>query len=166
MNIGKNQLELKIEKAVSLLVEYMPVGKERKKPILMHALRVGMYLYDNDYSEDVVLAGFLHDIIEWTDSPKELLGDEFGQHVLDIVLANTKDRSIEDKQERRKDYIERCVQVGQDALIVKAADTIDSYNFYQATENQGEIERSVDIAKLLNKTGVDDQIFSELKNIF
>ncbi|MFH1632259.1 MAG: HD domain-containing protein [bacterium] len=168
MNLGNTQLEFKIEKALRLLTEFMPADEDRKKPILMHALRVGMSLYERGYSEDVVIAGFLHDIIEWAESPEKFIREEFGQKVFDIIKANTKDRSIEDLHERRKDYVERCVKVGVEALIVKTADTLDSYNFYQATNVPDEIERSQEIGNLLLDSvpdGVEDPIFDQLKSI-
>lgn len=64
MNLGNKELELTFERAVKLLTLHMPVGEDRKKPILMHAIRVGLYLYEHDYSPDVVIAGLLHDILE------------------------------------------------------------------------------------------------------
>jgi len=58
-------LNLKFEKAVRLLVEYMPHSDaDSRKPILFHDIRVGVYLYENGYSENIVLAGVLHDAIE------------------------------------------------------------------------------------------------------
>jgi guanosine-3',5'-bis(diphosphate) 3'-pyrophosphohydrolase len=168
MNIGNKQLDLKVEKAVRLLVEYIPEEKDRQKNILTHALRVGMYLYDNDYSEDVVIAGLLHDIVEWTDGPKDVVENEFGKHVLDIVLANTKDRSIGDKTERRKDMIERCSKTGIDALVVKATDTLDSHLFYQSINDLAEIQRAVDIGRIILSVITNemaDPIFEKLKEL-
>lgn len=167
-NLGNTEIELKFEKAVQLLCRYMPVGEERKKPLLMHALRVGMYLYERNYSATVVLGGLLHDLLEWTESPDDLVRTEFGDEVYAIVKANTKDRKIADPVERRREYIERCVVVGEDALIVKAADTLDSYRFYTSANNPDELKRSVDIAKtILEKLPADmsDPIFDELKRI-
>lgn len=168
MNLGNISLELNFEKAVKLLCEYMPVGEERKKPLLMHALRVGMYLYERNYSADVVLAGLLHDILEWTESSDEAVRSEYGDHVYAIIKANTKDRSIADPVERRREYIDHCVVVGKDALIVKAADTLDSYQFYTSVKNPEELSRSVDIAKtILEKlpSYFHDPIFSELEKV-
>jgi len=149
MNLGNITLENKCEKAVRLLSQYAPAEENRKKPILMHALRVGMYLYEHNYAEDVVLAGLLHDTIEWTDCSAKLIQDTFGPHILAIVLANTKDRGIENEVERQKDLINRCLIVGKDALIVKAADTLDSYSFYESTNNQEEIQRAIIIGKVI-----------------
>ena len=166
MHLGNKELELAFEKAVNLLCQYMPVGEERKKPLLMHSLRVGMYFYGHDYSSDIVMGGLLHDILEWTESPEDMLKKEFGENVHAIVQANTKNRQIDDPIERRREYIDRCIQVGEEALIVKAADTIDSYDFYQAVDNSEEIEGSVDIAKtVLEKKpeGFKDSIFKKLE---
>ncbi len=38
MNIGSKDLEFKFERAVALLVRYMPVAKHESKPIIMHAI--------------------------------------------------------------------------------------------------------------------------------
>jgi len=168
MNLGNNDLELKFEKAVKLLCESMPVGEERKKPLLMHVLRVAMHLYDRDYSEHIVLGGLLHDVLEWTESPDEMIRGEFGEDVYAIVKANTKDRSIVAPAIRRREYIDRCIQSGQEALIVKAADTLDSYRYYTAVRNLDEVARSVDIAKtILEKLPCDfnDPIFNELEKL-
>jgi (p)ppGpp synthase/HD superfamily hydrolase len=60
------ELNIKFEKAVRLLVEHLPFSEDNsKKPRLFHAIRVGVYLYEQGYSENIVLAGILHDAIEW-----------------------------------------------------------------------------------------------------
>jgi len=57
-------LNVKFEKGVRLLVEHFPVSDETgRKPVLFHDIRVGVYLYEHGYSEDVVLAGLLHEDI-------------------------------------------------------------------------------------------------------
>lgn len=168
MNLENKELERKFEKALSLLCQYMPVGEERKKPLLMHSLRVGMYLYERAYSSDIVIAGLLHDILEWTEGPEDLLKKEFGENVYTIVKANTKNRQIEDPAERRREYIDRCIQVGEEALIVKAADTLDSYRFYQTVGDPEEMKRSMDIVKtILEKLpeGFKDDIFKEIEQV-
>ncbi|MFH1404801.1 MAG: HD domain-containing protein [Patescibacteria group bacterium] len=166
MNLANKQLEIKFEKAVRLLCEHVPFDPDRKKSILMHALRVGMYLSEHNYSDEIVVAGLLHDLLEWTGASEDLIRDECGEHVLEIIKANTKNRDIEDVNERHKDYVNRCSSVGTDALIVKAADTLDSYHFYTAVNNPDEIERSKSIAKLIiEHTDNQDPIFKKLNKI-
>ncbi|NTW45723.1 MAG: HD domain-containing protein [Candidatus Moranbacteria bacterium] len=135
-------IDVEFERAVRALAERMPVSEEgSRKPILFHDIRVGVFLYGKGYSRNIVLAGLLHDALEWSDMSEEALRDGFGEDVLRIVQANSKDRTIEDSRERIDDMVRRCAEVGEDALIVKTADTIDSFEHYTKTGNTGEIER-------------------------
>ncbi|MFH1789790.1 MAG: HD domain-containing protein, partial [bacterium] len=114
-----------------------------------------------------VNAGLLHDLIEWTDNPEKIIKDDFGEEVYNIVLANTKNREIEDPAETQRDYVNRCAEVGKDALIVKSADTLDSYQYYSTVKYDKGIERSRVIARLiLNKVENDtDPIFNKLREM-
>jgi (p)ppGpp synthase/HD superfamily hydrolase len=165
MNLANQQLQIQFERAMKVLCEHVSVSTEKRKPQLMHCLRVGIYLFENDYSEDVVIGGLLHDMLEWTNCSEGVIREEFGQRVLDIVRANTKNRDIKDQKKRQEDYVDRCAQVGDEALIVKAADALDSYQYYVAIKRQKEIDRSVAIAKLIIEKGLKDKIVNELKKI-
>ena len=85
------KLNLDFEKAVRLLAQNIPVSKnDSRKPILFHDIRVGVYLYECEYSSDIILGGLLHDILEWSTLKEDVLRSEFGDAVTRIVLANTK----------------------------------------------------------------------------
>lgn len=160
-------LNLEFEKAVRLLAKHFPPADENsRKPALFHDLRVGVYLYENGYSREVVLAGFLHDAIEWSDITEQMLREEFGDDVANLVLACTKDDSITDKQAKTKKLIKRCVQAGQDALIVKAADIIDSFKWYSGQDNKEELQycqRNAEAIFKFKPGDFNDKIFDELK---
>jgi (p)ppGpp synthase/HD superfamily hydrolase len=163
-------LNIKFEKAVRLLAEHFPLSNDNedsRKPVLFHDIRVGVYLYENGYPEDVVLAGLLHDAIEWSDITEQMLRDEFDENVVRLVLANTKNDSIEDKFEKTDELIKRCIQNGQDALIVKATDIIDSFKWYSSQNNEDEQKYCMRNANAIFKFKPDDfedKIFIELKN--
>jgi len=159
--------ETKYKNLIDFLKETIPEDAGKNKPLLPHLLRVGTFLHDHGYSEEVVKAGLLHDMIEWTDHPQHLICDSYGEHVYEIVLANTKNRDITNPQQRREDYVNRCANVGLDALIVKAADILDSYAYYSEHGNTTELDRSVQIAKLI-LAKVDkslDPIFEKLDDL-
>jgi (p)ppGpp synthase/HD superfamily hydrolase len=160
-------LNIDLEKAIRLLTKYAPISDEKsRKPMLPHDIRVGTYLYENGYSRDVVLAGILHDTIEFTDITKEMLKSEFGDEVLKLVLASTKDDSIVDKFEKTEELIKRCVENGENALIVKTADIIDSFKYYTAVKKEDEIEYCMRNAKTILKykpENFNDKIFDVLK---
>lgn len=161
-------LDIEFEQAVRMLVEHMPpLEKGSRKPILFHDIRVGTALYRKGYPRDIVLAGLLHDAIEWSDITEDMLRETFGKNILQIVLANSKNRSIENSGERIDDMMRRCVAVGKSALIVKVADTIDSFEHYAKTGNQEEIEHHCkpNAESILKYLPADfhDPIFDELR---
>ena len=162
-------LNIKFEKAVRILSEYMPPSDENsRKPVMFHDIRVGVYLYENGYSEDVVLAGVLHDAIEWSGADEQLLRDEFGDNVVRLIFASTKDDTIADKVEKTNELIQRCVQNGQDALIVKTADIIDSFKWYSSQNNEDELKnhcvKNANAIFKFKPEDFDDKIFNELKS--
>ena len=164
----KKSLNVEFEKAVRILSEYMPPSDENsRKPVMFHDIRVGVYLYENGYSQDVVLAGILHDTIEWSGADEHLLRDEFGDVVVKLIFACTKDDTIADKVEKINELIQRCVQNGQDALVVKTADIIDSFKWYSSQDNKGELQycmRNADAIFKYKPDNFEDKIFDELKS--
>lgn len=160
-------LSIEFEKAVRLLTLHMPPSDENsRKPILFHDIRVGVYLYENGYAQDIVLAGVLHDAIEWSNITEQMLKEEFGDTVVKLILASTKNDSIVDKKEKTIELIKRCVQNGQDALIVKTADIIDSFKWYSEQDNQGELlycMRNANAIFEFKPDDFNDKIFNELE---
>lgn len=159
---------IKFEEAVRLLTEYMALSDEKsRKPVLFHSIRVGTYLYENNYSQDIVLAGILHDALEWSGINEQVLRDRFGDNVTRLVLANTKDDSIKDSSEKIVELTNRCIRNGEDALIVKTVDIIDSFKFYSKVDNTDELMYCVKNGKTILKFKPDnytDPVFDILKN--
>lgn len=160
-------LNVKFEQAIRFLVNHFPVSDETsRKPVLFHDIRVGVYLYNNEYSEDIVLAGLLHDAIEWSSATEEMLQNEFGDNVVKLVLASTKDDSITNKHEKTNELIKRSIGNGQDALIIKAADIIDSFKWYSSQNQEEQLKycmRNSDAIFKFKPADFDDKIFEELK---
>jgi (p)ppGpp synthase/HD superfamily hydrolase len=160
-------LNLKFERGVRFLVQHFPPSDESsRKPVLFHDIRVGTSLYNHGYSENIVLAGLLHDVIEWSDATEQMVRDEFGDDVTKLVLANTKDDSITDKNEKTTELIKRCVAAGQDALIIKTTDILDSFAWYTSQNNTEQLEYCVrNATAILTYKPADfgDKIFDELR---
>ena len=159
-------LNIKFENGVRFLVQHFPPSDESsRKPVLFHSIRVGVYLYNHRYSEDVVLAGLLHDAIEWSSATKDMVRDEFGENALKLVLANTKDDAIEDKYKKTAELIQRCVKNGQDALIIKTADILDSFKWYASQDNIDQLKycmRNTSAIFKYKRSDFNDPIFDEL----
>lgn len=164
MNLSTN---LEFEKAVRFLAERLPESAANsRKPLLFHDIRVGVYLYERGYTEDIVIAGLLHDVLEWSDTYEDELENEFGKDILRLVQANTKDDTILDKEDKTNELIKRCVAAGEKALIIKAADILDSFKWYSSQNNKGELEYCLRNAKAILKykpEDFDDKIIEEIR---
>ena len=79
------------------------------KPIF-HSIRVGSWLYFHGYETNIVIAGFLHDIIEDTNLTEQSSSDDFGIEVASIVIANTKNTNITEKKARNDELIKKCLE--------------------------------------------------------
>ena len=164
----KKELNIKFEKAVRLLSEHFPESDETtRKPVLFHDIRVGVFLYENNYDDTIVLAGVLHDALEFSDLSEDFLRNEFGDQVVELVKACTKDPTIKDKEASTDELINRCADTGEDALIVKAADIIDSFKFYTAENNADQLAycwRNAEAIFKYKQESFTDKIFDELKS--
>lgn len=153
----------KFEEALRLLIKYMQ-DDDPKKPALFHSVRVGSFLWNKWYSEDIQIAWLFHDALEDTDISEEDIETHFWETVLEIVKANSKDMSLP-KDQRLEDIVVRCSNHSEAALIVKIGDIYDNYLFYSQIWDLWEIERCKRIAGYIvkhKKESYRDPIFSLL----
>ncbi|WP_435116812.1 HD domain-containing protein [Halolamina sp. C58] len=125
-----------IERAMQYLVHAFESSGDNPKPVILHSTRVGMDLYDRGYEEHVVVAGFLHDLLEDTDVTADEIRSAFGETVAEIVEAASFDERIDDYLERCYDIYERCFESGRGAVAVKAADILDNSDYYHLGESE------------------------------
>ncbi len=105
-------------------------GATGPRPAVLHSARVGLLLGALGYSRDVQVAGALHNLLQTTRYRLQDVADDFGDGVAFIVAANTFDDLIEDGDEQYMEGIERCVDAGAAAAVVKAADLYDDAIYY------------------------------------
>ncbi len=96
------------------------------KPVVLHSIRVALYLYDQGYGRDIVVAAVLHDLLEDSDTTPQQIEREFGPEVARLVAANSFDRDIADEEERDREMLARCGENGRAAILIKAADILDN----------------------------------------
>jgi (p)ppGpp synthase/HD superfamily hydrolase len=151
----KKDFEIKFKKALDFLRD--SDISSPNKPAIPHDVRVGQYLYEKGFEDEVVEAGILHDMLEWSSVSEEEIEREFGKRVLDIVKANSKDRRIEGTENRARDMVDRCRKLGDDAVAIKISDTFDSFNYYLSLRKEKEVERSRIHARFLSE-GLSDKL--------
>ncbi|MDP9381795.1 MAG: HD domain-containing protein [Chloroflexota bacterium] len=82
-------LDRRIESAIVFLVFQMQRTGRNSKPVVLHSIRVALYLHDRGYGGDVVVAAALHDLLEDSDTTLAQIEREFGAEVARLVEANT-----------------------------------------------------------------------------
>lgn len=112
-------------------------GQTRKGtdiPYITHPVNVGIFLSQLTTDEDVIVSGFLHDVIEDTPITEEDIKTNFNVNVLRLVLSNSEDKS-KSWEERKSHTINSIQNCFEDELLLLFADKFcnlkDIYNTYQ-----------------------------------
>jgi (p)ppGpp synthase/HD superfamily hydrolase len=146
-------------------------GQVRKfsgKPYITHPIRVaGRVAIHRKATETMVVAAFLHDVVE--DTPTEIsdLIEFFGEDVAELVDELTNDKTIEgNRQERKRVQREKLKNASYEAKLIKLIDRID---------NLGEIPLSDGFAVVYAReslllleealVGTDENLEKELRDI-
>ncbi len=170
MQISNNGTKIdyiRIEEAIRFLNKAFPISDDPIKPVLLHSIRVGVMLLNHEKSTNICIAGFLHDTVEDSQVTIEQIAERFGEDVKRIVLANTKDISLE-KENRNNDLYSRCAASGLEACFVKATDIIDNIHYFSEISNEG----AIDFAKHKRNSffsylpdTFNDSLFDELREL-
>lgn len=144
--------DYQIEKAIIFLVEKINQSGHNPKPVILHSVRVGMKLYNYHAESNTVIAGFLHDLLEDTETTELEIREAFGDRVLQLVRANSYNESIKNKQERDKEMLRGCVCAGKEAVLIKTVDILDNCNYYHLSEKKTRL-------RLLEKLSLAIELF-------
>jgi (p)ppGpp synthase/HD superfamily hydrolase len=120
-----------VEKAIGFLADMIRASGNNPKPVILHSVRVGVLLIDSGHGTDTVIAGILHDIVEDSAATLDDVRTRFGDTVASLVEANTFDPSM-DRKKRDRDTLTRCKRAGHAALVVKAADILENWEFFSS----------------------------------
>ena len=136
------------------------VRKGTKLPYLTHPANVAVILTRYGSSNETVVAGILHDVIEdcvrdgyTREMLEQRIGDKFSPKVLETVLAVTYRRNDDDgvelsSEDRKADYLERLSEANEEARWVCAADKV-----HNASSIVSDLRRTVDPETVWSRFG-------------
>jgi (p)ppGpp synthase/HD superfamily hydrolase len=110
-------------------------------PFVTHPVEVACLLHEAGYSDEVVAAGVLHDVLEDTDAERSDLEAQFGPAVADLVAAVSDDPAIEDHAERKAALRQQVARAGERAAAVFAADKVSKARELRVRASRGRFER-------------------------
>ncbi|MDG2422844.1 MAG: HD domain-containing protein [Phycisphaerales bacterium] len=102
-------------------------GQVRKDgtPYFQHPARVATILARAGAEDDLVAAGYLHDVIEDTPADHDDISDEFGSDVADWVAAMSKDHRLPEPV-REPSYKKQLEDGPWQGRAIKLADQVDN----------------------------------------
>lgn len=117
-------------------------GQHRKNsdaPYITHPIRVAAQLEDAGFSEELICAGYLHDVVEDTSYDIEDIEKTFGPKVATLVAAHTEDKS-KSWQERKQHTIDMFKVANKEVKYLIVADKLDNLlDLEQSLKQQGKI---------------------------
>jgi len=116
-------------------------------PFVTHPVEVACLLHEAGYSDEVVAAGVLHDVLEDTDADAAELESRFGDYVAELVSAVSEDPAIEDRSERKAALRRQVRDAGECAAAVFAADKVSKTRELRVRASRGRFGRA-DAGKL------------------
>ena len=163
-----------IEKAY-LFAKKLHEGQYRisEEPYIIHPVEVAKILVDLKVDTHTLMAAFLHDILEDTDTKPEEIKELFGEDVLNLVQGVTKLGKLQFKsnEERQAENFRRLfIAMANDIRIIflKLADRLHNMrtlNFMAAPKQQKIARETLDIfAPLANRLGIG-RIKAELEDL-
>lgn len=120
-DVRKNRIEEAIE--VAAQAHNGQFRKGTQTPYISHPYAVGLILMNEGCSEEVVIAGILHDTVEDTDLTLECIKKSFGQSIAEIVDGCSENKSLR-WRERKTDRIEALKTASTEVCLVTCADKL------------------------------------------
>jgi (p)ppGpp synthase/HD superfamily hydrolase len=127
----------RFRKAIRFAIKTHEVYQKQKRKgkdvaYIAHPLTVGLILLKAGASEDVVIAGILHDTIEDSVPEKKvtrtMVAERFGEKVAELVMYVTeKDKSVP-WEERKRAALAEIDSFPPEAVLLKSADVIANIN--------------------------------------
>lgn len=112
----------RVEHAINFLVTRYAESGHNPKPVVLHSIRIAIYLMELGYEADIVMAAVLHDLIEDTKTTRDDIEKEFGKEIADMVNTVSFRTEIYDPVAQYKEMFQRVIASGRKAVAIKAAD--------------------------------------------
>lgn len=140
---------------IAILAHSGQVRKGDESPYVIHPVIVALKLAKYNFSDTIIAAALVHDVLEDTDFSAENLKAELGNEVLEIVESVSNDDSLP-WEEKKKKYIETVRNGSDGAKAISVADKIHNMeSLLSAYADQGE-----DVWKKFNR-GKEEKMWFE-----
>ncbi len=175
MSQNRHNDDIKKIESAYLFAAKLHEGQYRisEEPYIIHPIEVAKILAELKMDTDTIIAAFLHDVLEDTDTEPDEIVKNFGEDVLKLVQGVTKlgKYQFKSKEERQAENFRRMfIAMAQDVRIIflKLADRLHNMrtlNYMAANKQKRIAQETLDIfAPLANRLGIG-KIKAELEDL-
>jgi (p)ppGpp synthase/HD superfamily hydrolase len=114
-------------------------GQHRKQngaPYIVHPIAVTEMLAAAGFDEDILVAAYLHDVVEKTETAPTEVEARFGPAVTAVVAALTEDQTISSYAERKRGLRDKALSSGRAAAVVYSADRLANLRDWHALDDE------------------------------
>jgi (p)ppGpp synthase/HD superfamily hydrolase len=118
-------------------------GQHRKQngaPYIEHPIAVTEMLAAAGFEEDILIAAYLHDVVEKTNTAPTEVEARFGPAVTAVVAALTEDEHISSYAERKRGLRDKALSSGRAAVVVYSADRLANMRDWHALDDERRTE--------------------------
>ncbi|MEE6251487.1 MAG: HD domain-containing protein [Bdellovibrionota bacterium] len=140
-------------------------------PYFTHPVRVAKIVKKQTQDIDLIIAAYLHDLIEDTMVNKRWIKKKFGKRVANIVNELTSDPSKIEKMGSKAEYLaDKMLKMSPEALLIKLADRLDNVSDFESAEldfiNKYRAETNYILTKLSKRNDLNESHKSLITQIF
>ena len=114
--------------------------KGTRTPYIFHPLNVARMLLESGCSEEVVVAGILHDTLEDTPIALEDIQTRFGEDVANLVYLVSEPDKLDKWENRKKHTLMSLESASKEVLLIALADKLDNIlSIQRMLEQDGDV---------------------------
>jgi hypothetical protein len=116
------------------------LGQHRKQTheqFVEHPIAVARLLAEAGFDDEVIVAAYLHDIVEKTEIGLPEIRERFGPEVAAIIDSLSEDDAITDYAERKRALRRRVLDSDRSAIVIYAADRVANMRDWRRVSPEG-----------------------------
>lgn len=135
-------------------------------PYFTHPIRVAKIVKQYTEDSDLIIAAYLHDLIEDTKVTKRWIKKKFGKRVANIVNELSSDSSKIEKMGSKAEYLASKMQkMSLEALLIKLSDRLDNVSDFEAAKINFIINYRAETNYILSKVSRREDLLNSHKSL-
>jgi (p)ppGpp synthase/HD superfamily hydrolase len=121
-----------------------------REPYINHPIAVAQIVSEYPHNNEMLVAAYLHDTIEDTNTTYEEIEKEFGKKVADLVLELTNDEAQMNAKGKAEYLLDKMNRMSTEALTIKLADRLHNVSDFDTAKPKWRTKYKLQTETILN----------------